>query len=125
MHTRVVKPRHGPEILVRPLRDGDTGTVQAAFERLGETSRLARFNGLKRQLGEMELRWLSNVGANHHVLVAYVDGDPEPAALARLVRSDNPRAFAVLRRALGRLEVRFEGPETSVRAAMLPCCASC
>jgi ribosomal protein S18 acetylase RimI-like enzyme len=86
MHTRVVKAKHGPEILVRPLRDGDTGTVQAVFERLGEVSRLARFNGLKRQLGEMELRWLATVGPNHHVLVAYVDGDPEPAALARLVR---------------------------------------
>jgi ribosomal protein S18 acetylase RimI-like enzyme len=27
------------------------------------------------------------VGPNHHVLVAYVDGDPQPVALARLVRS--------------------------------------
>ena len=163
MHTRVVKPKHGPEILLRPLRDGDIGTVQAVFERLGEGSRLARFNGLKRQLGEMELRWLATVGPNHHVLVAYVDGDPQPVALARLVRSgagaevafevadayqghgigsaltqelvadacaagiveltalvrsDNPRALAVLRRALGRLEVRFDGPETSVRALL-------
>ena len=27
------------------------------------------------------------MGPNHHVLVAYVDGDPQPVALARLVRS--------------------------------------
>jgi len=52
MHTRVVKAKHGPELLVRPLRDGDTATVQAVFERLGNASRLARFNGLKRELGE-------------------------------------------------------------------------
>src|ERR1700751_1527356 len=86
MHARVVKLKHGREILVRPLRDGDTGTVEAVFGRLGEASRLARFNGLKQRLGEKELRWLATVGPNHHVLVAYADGDPEPVALARFVR---------------------------------------
>jgi ribosomal protein S18 acetylase RimI-like enzyme len=86
MHTRVVKPKCGPELVVRPLKPGDTATVEAVFERLGEASRLARFNGLKHRLGEQELRWLATVGPNHHVLVGYVDGDPEPAALARLVR---------------------------------------
>jgi ribosomal protein S18 acetylase RimI-like enzyme len=87
MYTRVVKPKHGPELVVRPLRHGDTVTVQAVFERLGEASRRARFNGLKHRLGEQELRWLATVGPNHHVLVAYVDGDPQPVAIARLVRS--------------------------------------
>jgi RimJ/RimL family protein N-acetyltransferase len=94
MYTRVVKPKHGPELLVRPLRDGDTGTVQAVFERLGEASRLARFNGHKRELGEKELRWLATVGSNHHVLVAYADGDREPVALARLVRSGRSAEIA-------------------------------
>jgi ribosomal protein S18 acetylase RimI-like enzyme len=79
MHTRVVKAKHGPELVVRPLRHGDTATVQAVFERLGDASRRARFNGLKHRL--------ATVGPNHHVLVAYVDGDPQPVALARLVRS--------------------------------------
>ena len=87
MHTRVVKPKHGPELVVRPLNHGDVATVQAVFERLGEASRRARFNGLKHRLGEQELRWLATVGPSHHVLVAYVDGDPEPVAIARLVRS--------------------------------------
>ena len=86
MHTRVVKPKCGPELVVRPLKHGDTATVQALFERLGEASRLNRFNGLKHRLGEEELRWLATVGPNHHVLVAWVDGDPEPVAIARLVR---------------------------------------
>jgi ribosomal protein S18 acetylase RimI-like enzyme len=167
MQTRVVKPKHGPEILIRPLRRGDTATVQAVFERLGEASRLARFNGLKQQLGEQELRWLATVGPNHHVLVAYVDGDPDPVAIARLVRSgasaevafevadayqgrgigsaltqelvsdacaagiaevtalvrsDNPRALAVLHRTLGQLEVRFEGVELVVRAPLPAVC---
>jgi ribosomal protein S18 acetylase RimI-like enzyme len=167
MQTRIVKARHGPELVVRPLRHGDTATVQALFERLGEASRLARFNGLKRRLGEQELRWLATVGPNHHVLVAYVDGDPAPVAIARLVRSDasaevafevadayqgrgvgsaltqelvsdacaagiaevmalvrsdNPAALAVLRRTLGRLQIRLEGPEMVVRAPLPAVC---
>ena len=167
MHTRVVKPKHGPEVLVRPLRSGDTATVQAVFERLGEESRRTRFNGPKWRLGEKELRWLAMVGPRHHALVAWVDGDAEPVAIARLVRlggsaeiafevadayqdrgigsalagllvadacaagicevtalvrSDNPAALAVLRRALGRLEVRMEGPELLVRAPLPGCC---
>jgi ribosomal protein S18 acetylase RimI-like enzyme len=87
MHTRVVQPKHGPELLVRPLRHGDAGTVQAVFERLGQASRRARFNGPKPRLVEQELRQLATVDATHHALVAYVDGDPEPVAIARLVRS--------------------------------------
>jgi GNAT superfamily N-acetyltransferase len=167
MHTRVVKPKYGPELVVRPLKHGDTATVQALFERLGDASRLARFNGLKPRLGEQELRWLATVGPNHHALVAWVDGDPEPVAIARLirsgasaevafevadayqgrgigsaltqelvgdacaagileltalVRSDNPRALAVLQRTLGQLEVRLEGPEMLVRAPLPAVC---
>lgn len=168
MNTRVVKPKHGPGILVRPLRNGDTETVQAVFGRLGDASRQTRFNGAKPRLGEEELRWLAAVDARHHALVAYVDGDPDPVAIARLVRfggsgeiafevaddyqgrgigsaltselvadaraagvvevtalvrSDNPAAFAVLRRALGRrLEVRVDGSETFVRALLPGTC---
>jgi ribosomal protein S18 acetylase RimI-like enzyme len=87
MHARVVKAKHGPELLVRQLRHGDTATVQAVFERLGEDSRRARFNGSKPRLSEQELCRLAVVDATHHALVAYVDGDPQPVAIARLVRS--------------------------------------
>jgi len=164
MHTRVVKPKHGPEILIRPLRRGDTATVQGIFERLGEESRRARYNGPKWRLGEKELRWLAAVGLTHLAFVAWVDGDPEPVAIARLVRfggsaeiafevadayhgrgigsalarllvadaraagireitalvrSDNPAALALLRRVLGRLELRVDGPDLLVRAPLL------
>ena len=94
MHTRVLKPRYGPELYVRPLRHGDTATVQAVFDRLGDASRQARFNGLKHRLGEQELRWLATVGPNHHVLVAHVEGDPEPIAIARLVRAGSSAEIA-------------------------------
>ena len=163
MHTRVLQPKHGPEVLVRPLRSGDTATVQAVFDRLGEESRRTRFNGAKWRLGEQELRWLATVGPGHHALVAWVDGDPEPVGIARLVRlgasaevafevadayqgrgigsaltrllvadaraagireitalvrSDNPAALAMLRRVLGRLELRLEGSDVLVRAPL-------
>src|SRR5215470_2339023 len=167
MHTRILKLPHGPEILIRPLRNGDTQTIETVFERLGEASRRARFNGAKPKLAHDELGLLATVGPDNQVLVAWVDGDPEPVATARLVRrgnsaeiafevadayqgrgigsaltrllvadalaagiqevtalvrSDNSAALALLRGVLGSLELRFEGPETLVRAPLPGCC---
>jgi len=97
MYTRVLEPKHGPTLLVRPLRHGDVGTVLAVFERLSEQSRRARFNGPKPCLNASELRQLASVDQTRHVLVAYVEGDPEPVAIARLVRDGRSAeiAFAV------------------------------
>jgi len=164
MHTRVVKPRHGPELLVRPLRRGDVATVLAVFERLGDDSRRARFHGPKPCLSDVELEQLAAVDESHHALVAYVAGDPHPIAIARLARTDqptaeiafavadsyqhhgigsalaaeliadaraagiteivalasndNPAVLALLRRSADVVDVRFEGPELSIRAAI-------
>jgi len=163
MVTRVVRPKGGPELLVRPLRHGDVRTVLALFSRLGEESRRSRFNGPKPCLAVADLRQLARVDATRHALVGFVEGDPLPAALAELVRdgssaeiafavadeyhqrgigsalaaelladaraagireitalvaSDNPAALALLRRLLGRLELRFDGPELWVRASV-------
>jgi len=98
MHTRVIKPRHGPELLVRPLRRGVVATVLAVFERLGNYSRRARFHGPKPCLSDVELEQLAAVDESHHALVAYVAGDPHPIAIARLARTDQATAeiaFAV------------------------------
>ena len=164
MHTRIVKPKRGPTLLVRPLRRGDTDTVSAMFERLGDRSRRTRFNGPKPRLSTRDLEQLAaTADPNHHVLVAYVEGDPRPAALARLIRdgqsaeiafevadelqhrgigsaltaeliadaraagiteitalvaSENSAAVALLRRILNVLDIRYEGPEISIRAAL-------
>ena len=80
MHTRIVKPNRGPTLLVRPLRRGDTATVSAMFERLGERSRRTRFNGPKPRLSATDLERLAAADPNHHVLVAYVPGNPRPAS---------------------------------------------
>jgi ribosomal protein S18 acetylase RimI-like enzyme len=164
MHTRVIKPRHGPTLLVRPLERGDVATVSAVFARLGDEARRARFNGPKPCLTPAELQQLAAVDYSHHALVAYVEGDPQPVALARLARndrdsaeiafavadayqhrgigsalaaeliadaraagiteitalasSDNPATLALLRRTTDVVDVHFEGPELSIRAAI-------
>jgi ribosomal protein S18 acetylase RimI-like enzyme len=67
------------------------------FERLSEQSRRSRFNGAKPCLRRSELRQLASVDETRHALVAYVDGDPEPVGIARLVRTGDSAelAFAV------------------------------
>jgi ribosomal protein S18 acetylase RimI-like enzyme len=97
MHTRVLKPKLAPTILVRPLRHGDVRTAMSLFERLGELSRRNRFNGSKPCLSVPELRQLASVDPTHRVLVAYVESDPQAVAIARLVRDGNSAeiAFAV------------------------------
>jgi acetyltransferase len=86
VHARVIKPESGPALLVRPLLHGDVRTVVAVFERMGEQSRRARFNGPKPRLRMSELRQLAAVDRSRYALVAYVQDDPQPVAIARLVR---------------------------------------
>ena len=94
MHTRVLKLKHGPTIHVRPLRNGDVDTVISMFNRLGEQARRKRFNGPKARLTEDELWQLATVDATHHALVAYVEGDRQPVAIARLVRDGDAAEIA-------------------------------
>lgn len=99
MQTRALTLRHGLTVFVTPLRNGDVETVRSVFERLGDASRRARFNGAKRCLSGAELDELATVDARHHVLVAHVPGDPKPAAVASLVRTSGTTAeiaFAVV-----------------------------
>ena len=163
MQTRALRLRHGQVLLVRPLRDGDVDTVREVFERLGERSRRARFNGAKPSLSRAELEHLAAVDETRYALVGYLAGDGRPVAIARLVgdrrsaelafevadehqrlgigsaltaelladaraagitevtalvSSDNRAAVSLLRRLLGRLEIRFEGPELAIRSAL-------
>jgi GNAT superfamily N-acetyltransferase len=164
MHSRVLTLKHGPRLVVRPLRNGDTATVLAVFARLGEESRRRRFHGPKPCLRETELAHLARVDASHHALVAWVEGDPHPAAIARIARTsrgsaeiafavaddyqhrgvgaalagelvadarlagiteitalttpDNPAALALVKRIARVVDVCFDGPELSIRAAI-------
>src|SRR5262245_46997666 len=92
MHARALRLSRGQILLVRPLRDGDVETVASVFDRLGDESRRARFNGAKPRLSPAELEHLSRVDATRHVLVAYFEGDERPVAIARLVREGRSSA---------------------------------
>lgn len=92
-----MQSRYVNGLTIRSLRHGDTETVSALFARLGERSRERRFCGAKPRLSEVELANLARVDRDHHVLVGYLDGDPEPVGIARLVRSGTSAeiAFAI------------------------------
>jgi ribosomal protein S18 acetylase RimI-like enzyme len=92
-----MQSRYVNGLTIRSLRNGDTDTVSALFARMGERSRERRFCGAKPRLSAVELANLAQVDRDHHVLVGYVDGDPEPAGIARLVRDGSSAevAFAV------------------------------
>ena len=81
-------------LTIRPLRNGDTATVTALFENLGSGSRAKRFCGAKPRLSENELAALARVDSDHHVLVGYLDDDPLPAGMARLVRDGSAAEVA-------------------------------
>jgi ribosomal protein S18 acetylase RimI-like enzyme len=96
---RRAEARHGPRgdpeamrtryvdgITIRPLRNGDTEPIAALFARLSRRSVDRRFGGPKPCLSARDLEALSRVDVNRHVLVGYVEGDPDPAAMAELVR---------------------------------------
>ena len=80
---------------IRALRNGDRETVEALFARLGDGSREQRFCAAKPRLTEAELTSLARVDGDHHVLVGYVEGDPLPAGVARLVRDGSVAEIAV------------------------------
>ena len=88
MRTELVKG-----ITIRPLRNGETGAVQAVFDRLGPRSRLLRFGGAKSVLTPYDLEHLARVDSDHHVLVALVKG--APVGIARLVREGRSAEVAV------------------------------
>lgn len=93
-----MQTRYVDGITIRPLRNGDVGTVAAVIARLGPQSRAHRFGGPKPRVSERELALLARVDGRRHALVAWIGGDPEPAALAELVRDGEAAeiAFAVV-----------------------------
>jgi len=86
--------RYHDGVVIRLLRNGDVAAVREVFERLGARSRRARFGAAKPLLSDAEALELARVDRTHHVLVAYVDGDPRPAGMARLVRDGSAAEVA-------------------------------
>jgi ribosomal protein S18 acetylase RimI-like enzyme len=92
MNTRIFDNRSlGKTVTIRPLADGDTDSVAALFDRLSPASRERRYHATKPRLTSRELEYLAQVGPDRHVIVAHVEGDPEPAGMARLARDASDR----------------------------------
>lgn len=89
-----MQARYVDSLTIRSLRNGDTTTVAALFERLGSRSRERRFCGAKPRLSDAELDRLARVDGTHHVLVGFVDGEPAPIGIARLVRDGDAAEIA-------------------------------
>lgn len=94
MYSRAIRIKKLGLLTIRPLSHGDTETVKALSGRLGMESRAQRLNGAEPRPSSAELAHLATVDHRRHTLVAYVDGDPEPAGIAQLVRDDHLRAHA-------------------------------
>lgn len=90
MYTRALHLKKLGWVRIQPLRNGDTQTVAHLYERLSPASRVRRFDAAKPRLSTQELALLATVDARCHALVAWVDGDSEPAGFAQFVR-DNDR----------------------------------
>ena len=91
MQSTVVRTRAGT-LTIRPLRNGDTETVQAVFDALGHESRRLRFGSAKPVLDPQELAELSRADGHHHALVGSIAGTP--IGIARLVRDAGSRHVA-------------------------------
>jgi len=97
MHTQAFENRSlGKVVTVRPLTNGDTGTIASLFDRLSPASRERRYHSAKPRLAPNELAYLARVGPDNHVIVAYVDGDLLPAGMARVVRDASDRTSGEL-----------------------------
>jgi GNAT superfamily N-acetyltransferase len=79
MHSRAVRIKKLGLLTIRPLRRGETETIAALFDRLCT-------NGAKSRLSDADLTQLATVDSRRHTLVAYADGDSQPAGIAQLVR---------------------------------------
>jgi GNAT superfamily N-acetyltransferase len=80
--------RDGTDIVLRTIRPDDKEQLRAGFERLSERSRYLRFHGVKTELSDAELKYLTEVDGVHHVAIVAlreIDGGEEGLGVARLV----------------------------------------
>jgi GNAT superfamily N-acetyltransferase len=82
---------------IRPLAASDRDKLASAFARLSDDTRLRRFRGLARRLGERELDRLTLIDHHHHEALAAVALETgEIVGVARYIAlPDDPRAAEV------------------------------
>jgi GNAT superfamily N-acetyltransferase len=87
-YREVVRLRDGSEVVLRTIRPDDKERLRAGFHRLSPQSRYLRFHGVKTELSDAELAYLTEVdGVNHLAIgaVREVDGEEEGVGIARVI----------------------------------------
>ena len=87
-YREVVRLRDGSEVVLRTIRPDDRERLRAGFHRLSPQSRYLRFHGVKTELTDAELTYLTEVDGIHHLAIGAVrevDGEEEGVGIARLV----------------------------------------
>jgi RimJ/RimL family protein N-acetyltransferase len=89
--------RSGHRVLVRPIRASDKERLLDGFHRMSPESRYRRFFSPIDDLGNSQLRYLTEVDHHTHEALAALDAaDGEPLGVARYVRAkDDPRVAEV------------------------------
>src|SRR3954452_21271533 len=86
-HDDVVRLNDGSEVLIRPVVPADRELFAKGFEHFGPKSRQSRFLGMKKQLTEKDLDFLTNVDHASHEAIGAVDtATGAGVAVARMMR---------------------------------------
>jgi RimJ/RimL family protein N-acetyltransferase len=84
---RLVTLRDGSEVRVRPVRPEDKPLFVAGWERFGETSRYARFMGMKQKLTTRELAFFTELDQDDHAAIGAIEPrSGDGLGVARYVR---------------------------------------
>lgn len=87
-YREAIQLRDGLAIVLRTIRADDKALLSAGFHRLSPQSRYLRFHGVKTELTDAELRYLTEVDGVHHFAIGAVrevGGEEEGLGIARLV----------------------------------------
>jgi GNAT superfamily N-acetyltransferase len=83
-------------VVLRCVRPDDKERLRAGFQRLSPESRYLRFHGVKTELSEQELRYLTEIdGVRHFALGAHRAGNEDDGVgIARLIQLDGEPGVA-------------------------------
>ena len=76
----------GTRVVLRLLRREDAPLLQAGFDKLSPESRYRRFLSARTELGEEELRYLTELDGENHFAIGVQDEHGEGLGVARFVR---------------------------------------
>jgi GNAT superfamily N-acetyltransferase len=87
-----IRLRDGSEVQIRPVVPADRELFVEGFERFGMESRQSRFLGLKKQLTEKDLDFLTDVDHDRHEAIGAIDAATGAGvAVARILREPGGR----------------------------------